>query len=166
MPGPAVAAGVAKNAPLLAHEPEAERVGEQLTGELVGVEPERDRVDAADRVLGGNSRAGPTGACVGGGMRDELAHEPFVVLECDDALVLVARDGLLELDLLPDKSLDPEADRAGKNRERCDRNLAAALPSASRIGPGEEGQDAARISLTRRRSRSDRWSGRRSSRCA
>ncbi len=70
-----------------------------------------------DGVLGGNSTGRPTGAADSGGMRDQLSHEPFVIFEGDDTLVLIASDGLLELNSLLDESLDPEADRARKNRE-------------------------------------------------
>jgi hypothetical protein len=42
-------------------------------------------------------------------MGDELTHESFVILECDYALVFVARGRLLELHLLLDQALDPES---------------------------------------------------------
>jgi len=79
-------------------------------------------------------------------MGHQLTHEAFVILEGDDALVLVPRNGLLELNSLLDESLDPETNRAGKNRERCDGDLAAALSSPSRIRPGEKSENAARSS--------------------
>src|ERR1700704_3299335 len=75
-------------------------------------------------------------------MRDELTHESFVVLECDDALVLIARDWLLELHSFLDQSLYPKTDRARKNGKRRDGNLS----TASRIRPGEKSQNAARRS--------------------
>jgi hypothetical protein len=80
-------------------------------------------------------------------MGNKLTHETIVVLEGDHALVLVARRGLLEFDLLSNQSLDPESYGAGKYGKRGNRNLAAALSTASRIGPREEGQDASRIPL-------------------
>src|SRR5450759_4922928 len=76
-------------------------------------------------------------------MGDQLAHESFVILECDDALVLVTRNGLLELHSLLDQSLDPEADRAGKDRKRCNSDLTAALSAAMRIRPRKKSKDAA-----------------------
>src|SRR6267143_3202045 len=80
-------------------------------------------------------------------MRDELAHESVVVLESDDALILIPGSRLRELDLLSDQSFDPEADRAGKYRERGDSYLASALSSSPRIRPGEESENAPRTSL-------------------
>src|SRR2546423_4639393 len=49
--GAAGATRVSKDAALLAHQSEAEHVGEELSGELIGVEPEGYRVQAADGVL-------------------------------------------------------------------------------------------------------------------
>src|SRR5437868_5183107 len=112
-----VTAGVAKNTSLFSHEPEAEGVGEELAGELVGIQPESDRIESTDCVLGGNTGGRPPRARVDRWMRDELAHESFVILERDNALVFVARRRLLKLHPLLDKSLDPEADRTGKDRE-------------------------------------------------
>jgi hypothetical protein len=43
-------------------------------------------------------------------MGDELAHESFVILERDDALVVVSCDGLLELNAPLDETLYPETD--------------------------------------------------------
>jgi len=80
-------------------------------------------------------------------MRDELAHESVVVLESDDALILIPGSRLRELDLLSDQSFDPEADRAGKYRERGDSYLASTLSSSPRIRPGEESENAPWVSL-------------------
>src|SRR5687767_10123789 len=80
-------------------------------------------------------------------MCDQLAHQSIVILECDDALVLVARNRLRELDLLADQPLDPETDRAGSNHERRYGNLSASLPAASRIRPREKSEDTSRAAL-------------------
>src|SRR6185295_1039918 len=142
----ALSRGVAEDASLLANQLEAECVGEQLTGKLVGIEPESNGVDAADGVFGGDAGARPTRLRVDRWMGDELTHESFVVLEGDDALVVIASGRLLEFDPLFDQSLDPEPDGAGENRKRSDRDLSAALPAAAGIGPGKEGENAARTS--------------------
>src|ERR1700738_1420334 len=71
-------------------------------------------------------------------MSDELAHEPVVVLESDDAFILITGSRLRELDLFSDQSFDPETDRAGEYRERGDGWLASALSSASPIRSGKE----------------------------
>src|SRR6266404_5757604 len=92
------------------------------------------------------SGAGPSGVRSRSGMGHELAHESLVILERDDALVFVTRNGLLELNSLLDESLDPEADGAGKNRERGDGYLAAALSSPACIRPRKESENAARSS--------------------
>jgi hypothetical protein len=47
---------------------------------------------------------------LGFGMGNELTHETIVILEGDDAFILVARSGLLKIDLLPDQALDPKTD--------------------------------------------------------
>jgi hypothetical protein len=80
-------------------------------------------------------------------MRDELTHESFVILEGDDALVFVSRNGLIELDALLDQPLDPEANRAGQDREGCHGNLTATLPSATGIWPRKKSEDASRTPL-------------------
>jgi hypothetical protein len=80
-------------------------------------------------------------------MGNKLTHETIVVLEGDHALVLVAGSGLLEIDLLPNQPLDPEPDGAREYCKRGNRDLAAALSPASRVGPGEKGQDTSGIPL-------------------
>src|SRR5437867_2633395 len=113
-PRTSVSACVPKDASLLPHQPEAEGIGEKLTGELVGVEPERDRVDATDCVFCRDSGARPTCFSVNRLVSHKLAHKSFVILEGNDALVLVASSGLLEVHSLLDQPFDPETDRAGK----------------------------------------------------
>jgi len=78
---------------------------------------------------------------------NELTHESFVVLKGDHPLVLVARSGLLELYPLLNEPLDPEADRAGQNRERSYGNLPTALPPAASIRPREKRENASGPSL-------------------
>ena len=95
----------------------------------------------------GDSGSGPAGAGIRGGMGDELAHESVVVLECDHTLVFVACDRLVELDLLLDQSLDPEADGAGQDRKGSYGYLPSALSPAASIRPGEERENASRIAL-------------------
>jgi hypothetical protein len=80
-------------------------------------------------------------------MGDELTHEALVILERDHPFVFVAGDWLGKLDALPDQPLDPEPNRAWKDRERDDGNLATALSPAARVGPWKECQDAPRRSL-------------------
>src|SRR3990170_5328622 len=138
----AVAARVPIDASLFAHESESERVGEQLSRQLAHVQPEGDGVKAANGMLGWNSGSRPARKRVGSGVGNELPHQSVVVLERDDTLVLVTRDGLSELHLLTDHPLDPESNRAGPNDEGDYRDLPAALSSPARIGPGEEGEDA------------------------
>jgi len=74
-------------------------------------------------------------------MSDELTHESFVILESDDALIVVSGDRLLEFDAPLDEALYPETNRAGKDRKRSDGNLAAALSSTPSVRPWEEGED-------------------------
>jgi hypothetical protein len=143
----AIARRVPEYAPLLAHEPEPQSIGEQLAGKLVGVEPEGDGINATYSVFGGDSGSCPTSAGVSSGVGYELAHESFVVFECDNALVLIARSRLLELDALLDQPLYPEANRAGQNREGSYSDLPTALPSAASIRPREKGEDASRVTL-------------------
>src|SRR6185503_740163 len=59
-PRPATARSISKDAALLAHQLEAEGVGEKLSGELIGVEPEGDRVEAAYGVFSRHSRGRPS----------------------------------------------------------------------------------------------------------
>jgi hypothetical protein len=80
-------------------------------------------------------------------MRDELAHESFVVLKGDNALVLIAGGRLRELDALLYQPFYPETDGAREYRERGDGYLAPALSPSPRIGPGKESKDAPRISM-------------------
>src|SRR4051812_49360344 len=155
---PSIASGVAKNAALLANESEPKGVREQLTGELVGIQPKRDGIDATYRVLGGHSSSRPSDLRVGCGMCNELAHESLVILEGDYSFVLIASDGLLELDTLLYQSLDPEPDGAGEDRKGRNGDLAAALSATTRVGPGKERQDTswsallvAEIEVVRRR---------------
>jgi len=70
-----------------------------------------------------------------------------VVLEGDDALVLVTGSRLSELDLFPYESFYPETDGAGEYGERSDGYLAAPLSSAPRVRPGKERENAPRIPL-------------------
>ena len=106
----AVSTRVPKDASLLAHELKAECIGEKLSSELVGVEPERDRVQATNGVLSGYARCGPSALRIHFRMGNELTHESFVILECNHALVLIACSGLFELHPFFDESLDPEPD--------------------------------------------------------
>src|ERR1700704_1966013 len=87
--GATVPSRVTENAALLAYQLETECVGEELTGQLVGIEPERDRINASNSVLGGYSRSRPPHARIGGRVRDELAHESVVILEGDNPLTLI-----------------------------------------------------------------------------
>jgi hypothetical protein len=80
-------------------------------------------------------------------MRDELAHESVVVLECDDTLILIAGCRLREFDLFPYQPFYPETNGAGEYRERGNGYLASALSSPSRIRPGKESKNALRIPL-------------------
>jgi hypothetical protein len=80
-------------------------------------------------------------------MRDELAHESVVVLEGDDALIIITGGRLGELDLFPYQSFDPEPDGAGEYRERRDGYLTAPLSPSTRIRPGKERKDTPRTSL-------------------
>jgi hypothetical protein len=80
-------------------------------------------------------------------MRDQLAHESVVVLEGDDALVLIACSRLRELHLLPYQPFYPKTDGAGEYRERSDSYLASALSASPRIRPGKESKNAPRIPL-------------------
>src|SRR5881409_3127975 len=74
-------------------------------------------------------------------MSNELAHESFMILERDDALVIVSRDGLLELNPSLDETLYPETDGAGKNRKRCDGDLTTALSATPSVRPREESEN-------------------------
>jgi hypothetical protein len=76
----------------------------------------------------------------------ELSHESFVVLEGNYTFVVVAGRWLFELHPLPDEPLDPESDRARKDGERGDGDLATALSTAPRVRPREKGENAARTS--------------------
>src|SRR6202171_1702060 len=80
-------------------------------------------------------------------MRDELTHEPVVVLERDDALLFIAGSRLRKLDLLPYQPLYPETDRAGEYREGGDGYLASTLPSSRCVRPGKESKNATRTPL-------------------
>lgn len=80
-------------------------------------------------------------------MRDELAHESVMVLEGDDALILIPGSGLRELDLLPYQPLYPETDGAWEYRERGNGDLATALSSSPRVRPGKERKNAPRAPL-------------------
>src|SRR5215210_5676564 len=80
-------------------------------------------------------------------MGNELTHKSIVILECDHALVLVARDRVIEFHLLLDQTLDPESDRAGQNGKGSNGYLASTLSTAASIRPGEECENASRISL-------------------
>jgi len=75
---------------------------------------------------------------------DQLAHESFVILERDDALVFVTGNRLLELNALLDESLDPESECTGADRKRSDGNLSAALTATTCMWPGKERQDCTR----------------------
>ena len=50
--GATVASRISENAALFAHQLEPKGVGEELTGQLVGIEPKSDRVNAANGVFG------------------------------------------------------------------------------------------------------------------
>ena len=115
--GTAVASRVAENAALLTYELEPQGFRKELAGELVGIEPESDRINPANGVLGWYARARPAHARVGSRMRDKLPHESFVVLEGDNALVLIACSRLRELDPLLYQPFYPETDGAGEYRE-------------------------------------------------
>jgi hypothetical protein len=80
-------------------------------------------------------------------MGDQLAHESFVILERDHALVLVARSRPLEFDVLLDQPLDPEADGAGQDGEGRYGDLTTTLSSTSSIGPRKKSEGASRASL-------------------
>ena len=80
-------------------------------------------------------------------MRDELAHESVVVLEGDDALILITGSGLRELDLLPYQPFYPETDGAREYGERGDGDLASALSPSPRIRPRKERKNAPRTPL-------------------
>src|SRR6202171_5959913 len=80
-------------------------------------------------------------------MRDQLTHETVVVLEGDDALVLITGGRLRKLDLLPYQPFNPETDGAGEYREGGDGYLASALSPSPRIRPGKESKNAARSPL-------------------
>ncbi len=145
-PWTTVAGRVPEYASLLAHEPESQSVREELPGQLIGIEPEGDGINAADRVLSGHSCSRPASVRIRAGVGDQLTHESFVILERDHALVFVARNGLVELDALLDQPLDPEANGAGQDREGRYGYLTTALPPATGIRPREKSEDASRAS--------------------
>jgi hypothetical protein len=80
-------------------------------------------------------------------MGNELTHKSFVVLEGDDSFILITGDGRFELDSLVDQPLDPEANRAGEDCERCYGDLAATLSATTRVRPWEKREDASRSTL-------------------
>jgi hypothetical protein len=80
-------------------------------------------------------------------VRDQLTHKSVVVLESDDALPIIAGNGLGELDLSRYKALYPETDGAGEYGEGSDGYLAAALSSPPCIRPWKERKKAPRTSL-------------------
>jgi hypothetical protein len=79
-------------------------------------------------------------------MCNELDEKPVRIPKRDDTLFVEACLGMLEVDVMLDESLDPEPDRARKNRESGYTDLPIALSSPAGAGPGKEGEYRPRIS--------------------
>jgi hypothetical protein len=76
------------------------------------------------------------------GMGNQLTHESVRILEGDNPLFVEACFRVLELDVMPDKSLDPEPHCAWQDRKRSDGNLSCTLTASSRARPRKKSENA------------------------
>jgi hypothetical protein len=134
----------------LARKAHAECVHQQALALFVTVHPHRDRVDAAQRLLGRHAGRRPAGMLGGlpgrGGRAHDLEHQPVRVAEGDHALTLAAGNAALgrafEGDRVAHQALEPEAGRRRGGGERRHRRLPRAGAAAPRPGPGKEREQA------------------------
>lgn len=121
---------------------ETQSFSQELSSTSIAVLPYGCAVETADGVLRRHRPFPPWHSF--GSLRgsNQLEQQLIRILERKDLLVEATARAFI-FDSLAEQALDPESERAGRNRESCGGDLAGALPPPLPSWPGEESQNRA-----------------------